>query len=161
MQEKLKINELFIYIISQVIGAILAAFILCFIASGYPGFDLVQSGFATNGYGSHSPGNYSLEACFLIEVLMTFIFTLIVLGSTSKKSNSMFAPLAIGFALTLIHLVSIPITNTSVNPARSTGPALVYGGPALKQLWLFWIAPLLGAFLAGIKYKLFFQKEQN
>lgn len=138
------------YIIAQVLGAIAASAVLAFIASGKPGFDLVASGFAANGYGEHSPGGYALSAAFACEVVMTFFFLLVILGTTAKRAAAGFAPLAIGLTLTVIHLVSIPVTNTSVNPARSTGPALFVGGWALEQLWLFWLAPIVGAALAGV-----------
>lgn len=141
------------YIISQVLAAIVASAVLAFIASGQPGFDLVASGFAANGYGGHSPGGYSLGAGFVSEVVMSFFFLLIILGATSRDAPPGFAPIAMGLALTLIHLVSIPVTNTSVNPARSTGPALFVGGWALSQLWLFWVAPLLGAAIAGVVWR--------
>jgi len=140
------------YIIAQVIGAIAAAALLYVIASGQPGFDL-SGGLASNGYGAHSPGGYSLFAGFITEVVMTFMFLMIILGSTDARAPQGFAPIAIGLGLTLIHLISIPVTNTSVNPARSTGPALIVGGWALAQLWLFWVAPLLGASLAGVAYR--------
>lgn len=141
------------YIIAQVVGAIIAAFTLYVIASGQAGFDLATSGLASNGVGEHSPGKYSLEAGFLIEVLLTGFFLLIIMGSTSAKAPAGFAPIAIGLGLTLIHLISIPVTNTSVNPARSTGPALVEGGIALQQLWVFWLAPLVGGALGGWIYR--------
>ena len=144
-------SDLLPYVISQVSGAIAASGILYAIASGKSGFNLA-AGMASNGYGDHSPGGYSLSAGFIAEVAMTFVFLMIILGSTDARAPKGFAPIAIGLGLTLIHLVSIPVTNTSVNPARSTGPALVVGGWALKQLWLFWIAPLLGAALAGLAY---------
>jgi aquaporin Z len=140
------------YIVSQVAGAILAAAVLKAIASGAPGFD-VSGGFASNGYGDHSPGHYSLSAALLMEVVMTAIFLFVIMGSTHKKAPAGFAPIAIGLALTLIHLVSIPVTNTSVNPARSTGPALFVGGWAVSQLWLFWVAPILGAALGASLYR--------
>ena len=140
------------YIIAQVIGAITAAVLLYVIASGKPGFDL-SGGLASNGYGAHSPGGYSLFAGLLTEVVMTFMFLMIILGSTDERAPKGFAPIAIGLGLTLIHLISIPVTNTSVNPARSTGPALMVGGWALAQLWLFWVAPLIGAGLAGVAYR--------
>jgi aquaporin Z len=140
------------YIISQVIGAVLAAWILATIASGN-GTDAVAGGLAANGYGEHSPGAYNLTTSLITEVLMTFFFLVVILGSTSDDAPKGFAPLAIGLALTLIHLVSIPVTNTSVNPARSTGPALLVGDWALSQLWLFWLAPILGAALAGGLWK--------
>jgi aquaporin Z len=122
------------------------------VASGKAGFD-VAAGFASNGYDSHSPGQYSMAAALLIETVLTFMFLLVILGSTDKRAPAGFAPIAIGLCLTLIHLISIPVTNTSVNPARSTGPALFVGGWALAQLWLFWVAPLLGASLAGLVYR--------
>ncbi|RXA21761.1 aquaporin Z [Methanosarcina sp. MSH10X1] len=140
------------YIISQLAGAIIAAFVLWQIASGQPGFNLVESGFAANGYGEHSPGGYSLYAALITELVMTFMFLIIILGSTDYRAPAHFAPIAIGLGLTLIHLISIPVTNTSVNPARSTSQALFVGGWAIQQLWLFWIAPIVGAILAGIVY---------
>ena len=133
-------------------AAIVGAGVLYLIASGAPGFDLA-GGFASNGYGEHSPGKYSLFAGLVTEVVMTMVFLFIIMGSTHGKAPAGFAPLAIGLGLTLIHLVSIPVTNTSVNPARSTGPALFVGGWALAQLWLFWVAPLVGGALGGIIYK--------
>ena len=136
------------YIIAQVAGAVLAAWLLAIIASGN-GTDAIAGGLASNGFGDHSPGGYSQASAFITETLMTFFFLLIILGVTDPRAPAGFAPLAIGLALTLIHLVSIPITNTSVNPARSTGPALMVGGWALQQLWLFWVAPVLGAVCAG------------
>jgi len=147
-------GELLPYVIAQVAGAIVAAFVLSVIASGKPGFDLVASGFAANGYADHSPGNYSLVAALVAEVVMTFMFLMIILGSTDKRAAAGFAPIAIGLGLTLIHLISIPVTNTSVNPARSTGPAVFAGGWALSQLWLFWVAPIVGAAIAGVVYPL-------
>jgi aquaporin Z len=141
------------YVVAQVGGAIVAAAVLYFIASGKAGFDLAASGLAANGYGDHSPGKYSLGAGFVTEVVMTFMFLIVILGVTDARAPKGFAPLAIGLALTLIHLISIPVTNTSVNPARSTGPALIVGGWALQQLWLFWVAPLIGAALAGVAYR--------
>ncbi|MDW9489973.1 aquaporin Z [Sinorhizobium meliloti] len=139
------------YVIAQVAGAIIAAAVLYVIATGKADFQL--GSFAANGYGEHSPGGYSLTAALVTEVVMTFFFLIIILGSTHRRVPAGFAPIAIGLALTLIHLVSIPVTNTSVNPARSTGPALFVGGWALSQLWLFWIAPLFGAAIAGIVWK--------
>jgi len=136
------------YIVAQVAGAIVAAAVLYLIASGKPGFEL--NGFASNGYGDLSPGKYSLGACLLTEVLMTFFFLYVIIGCTSKGAAVGFAGIPIGLCLTLIHLVSIPVTNTSVNPARSTGPALFAGGAYIAQLWLFWLAPLVGAVLAGV-----------
>jgi aquaporin Z len=140
------------YIGAQVLGAIVGAFVLKLIASGAPGFD-VAAGFASNGFGEHSPGHYALGAAFVTEVVMTFMFLMIILGATDARAPAGFAPIAIGLGLTLIHLISIPVTNTSVNPARSTGPALFVGGWALSQLWLFWVAPILGAAAAGVAYK--------
>ena len=145
---RIKATDLAPYIIAQLIGAVLAAWVLATIAAGN-GTDAIAAGLAANGYGDHSPGHYSQAAAFSIEVLMTFFFLLVILGTTSEGAPVGFAPLAIGLTLTLIHLVSIPITNTSVNPARSTGPALLVGGWAISQLWLFWVAPILGAVLAG------------
>ena len=145
---KFKAQGILPYIVAQVIGAVLAAWVLSIIASGN-GTDAIAGGLASNGFGEHSPGGYSQGAAFLTEVLMTFFFLLIILGCTDERAPAALAPLAIGLALTLIHLVSIPVTNTSVNPARSTGPALMVGGWALQQLWLFWVAPILGAVLAG------------
>lgn len=145
-------KDLLPYMTAQVLGAIVAAGVLYLIASGQAGFDL-SGGLASNGYGEHSPGQYSLMTGLLIEVVMTFMFLMIILGATDKRAPAGFAPLAIGLGLTLIHLISIPVTNTSVNPARSTGPALIVGGWAIQQLWLFWIAPLVGAALAAITYK--------
>lgn len=140
------------YIVSQVLGAIAAAAVLYFIASGAPGFD-VAKGFASNGYGEHSPGGYSLASALVTEVVMTMFFLLVILGATDKRAPAGFAPIAIGLALTLIHLISIPVTNTSVNPARSTGVALFVGDWAVNQLWLFWLAPLVGAVLGALTYR--------
>jgi aquaporin Z len=145
-------SELPGYIIAQVAGAVAAAGILYVIASGAPVFS-TDGGFASNGYGEHSPGKYSLTAALLIEVVMTFFFLLIILGATDAKAPAGFAPIAIGLALTLIHLVSIPVTNTSVNPARSTGQAIFTGGWALQQLWLFWVAPIIGGVVGGVVHK--------
>ncbi|WP_420235302.1 aquaporin Z [Pseudomonas sp. ABY48] len=146
-------RELPAYIIAQVIGGVLAATLIYFIASGKEGFDLAASGLASNGYGEHSPGGYSMAAGFVTELVMTAMFILIILGATDKRAPAGLAPIAIGLALTLIHLISIPVTNTSVNPARSTGPALIVGGWAIEQLWLFWVAPLLGAVVGGVSYR--------
>ncbi|WP_200813411.1 MULTISPECIES: aquaporin Z [Photobacterium] len=140
------------YIASQVLGGIAGAGVLYIIASGHAGFDLAN-GFASNGYGAHSPGHYSLLSSFVTEVVMTFMFLFVILGATHKLSSPQMAGLAIGLALTLIHLISIPVTNTSVNPARSTGPALFVGDWATSQLWMFWVAPLIGAVLAGVVYR--------
>ncbi len=145
-------SELAPYIIAQVFGAIAGAGVLYVIASGQAGFDL-SGGLASNGYAEHSPGGYSLVACLVTEVVMTFMFLIIILGATDARAPKGFAPIAIGLGLTLIHLISIPVTNTSVNPARSTGPALFVGDWALSQLWLFWVAPIVGAVLAGVVYK--------
>jgi aquaporin Z len=141
------------YVIAQVLGGIAAAGALYFIASGKAGFNL-SDGLASNGYEDHSPGGYSLQACLAAEVILTFMFLMIILGSTDKRAPAGFAPIAIGLGLTLIHLIGIPVTNLSVNPARSTGPAVLVGGWALGQLWLFWVAPLVGAVLAGVVYPL-------
>jgi len=141
------------YVVAQVAGAVAGAGLLYLIASGHAGFDATGGGFASNGYGDHSPGGYSLAACVATEVAMTFAFLFIILGSTHGNAPKGFAPIAIGLGLTLIHLISIPVTNTSVNPARSTGPALFQGGWAIGQLWLFWLAPLVGAALAGVVYR--------
>jgi aquaporin Z len=140
------------YVIAQVVGAVVASAVLYAIASGAPGFELAK-GFAANGYGEHSPGQYSLFSGLIAEVVLTMMFLFIIMGSTHGKAPAGFAPLAIGLGLTLIHLVGIPVTNTSVNPARSTGPALFVGGWALAQLWLFWVAPLIGGALGGILYR--------
>jgi aquaporin Z len=145
-------KELGPYIISQVLGGIAGAAVLYMIASGKAGFDLA-AGFASNGYGEHSPGGYSLLAAFVCEVVMTMMFLLIILGATDERAPKGFAPLAIGLGLTLIHLISIPVTNTSVNPARSTGVALFAGDWALAQLWLFWVAPIAGALLGAAIYR--------
>jgi aquaporin Z len=140
------------YIIAQVLGGIVAGGVLCFIASGRPGFD-VSAGLASNGYGAHSPGGYSLASALVTEVVMTMMFLLIILGATAKRAPQGFAPIAIGLGLTLIHLISIPVTNTSVNPARSTGVAVFVGGWAVAQLWLFWVAPIAGALLGAVAYR--------
>jgi aquaporin Z len=150
---RFKSGEILPYWAAQVAGALLGAFLLSLIASGKAGFDLVGSGFAANGYGDHSPGGYSLGAGFVAEVVLTFFLLLVILGATDRRAPAGFAPLAIGLALTLIHLVGIPVTNTSVNPARSTAPALFVGGWALAQLWLFWVAPIVGAGLAGAVHR--------
>ncbi len=143
--------ELIPYIVAQVLGAVAGAWVLSIIAGGQAGFS-TAAGFAANGYGEHSPGKYTLAAGFAAEAVLTFFFLLIILGSTDKRAPQGFAPLAIGLGLTLIHLIGIPVTNVSVNPARSTGPALFVGGWALQQLWLFWVAPIVGAVLAGLVY---------
>ena len=151
-------SELLAYIVAQVAGGIVASGVLYVIASGKEGFSLA-GGFASNGYGAHSPGGYSLLACLVAEVVLTMFFLLIILGSTDERAPKGFAPIAIGLSLTLIHLISIPVTNTSVNPARSTGPAIFVGGWALGQLWLFWVAPILGAVIAGVIYNSLFCAE--
>ncbi len=145
------------YVVAQVLGAIAASTVLYIIASGKSGFD-VHAGFAANGYGAHSPGGYSLLACFVCEVVMTCFFLIVILGSTHERAPKGFAPIAIGLCLTLIHLISIPVTNTSVNPARSTGPALFMGGWAIHQLWLFWLAPIVGGSLGGLIHHWLFEK---
>jgi len=142
-----------VYVLAQVLGAIAAAYTLYVIASGQPGYVLEPNGLAVNGVAEHSPGGYSLVSGVVIEVVMTLFFLLVIMGSTHSSAPAGFAPLAIGLALTLIHLISIPVTNTSVNPARSTGPALVVGGLALHQLWIFWVAPIIGAVLGGRLYR--------
>lgn len=147
------------YVISQVAGAVVGAGILFVIASGKVGFD-VGGGFASNGYGANSPGGYTIVAALVAEVVMTFFFLIVILGSTHERAPAGFAPIAIGLALTLIHLVSIPVTNTSVNPARSTGPALFVGGWAIRQLWLFWLAPIIGACLAGLAHRYLFKEAE-
>jgi len=144
-------SELPGYVAAQVAGGILGAGVLYVIASGKAGFDLA-SGFASNGYAAHSPGGYSLIACLVAEVVLTLMFLLIILGATDRRAPQGFAPIAIGLGLTLIHLIGIPVTNLSVNPARSTGPAVFVGGWALEQLWLFWLAPIVGAAIAGVLY---------
>ncbi len=149
---RFKANELVPYILAQVAGGIAGAGVLYLIASGKSGFDL-SAGFASNGYGEHSPEKYSMVAAFIAEFVLTMMFLLIIMGSTDKRAPAGFAPLAIGLGLTLIHLIGIPVTNLSVNPARSTGPALLVGGWALTQLWLFWLAPILGAAVGGLLYR--------
>lgn len=145
-------NQLLPYIVAQLLGGLVAGGVLFLIASGHPAFD-VSAGFAANGYGEHSPGGYSLTAAFITEVVMTMMFLFVIMGATDERAPQRMAPLAIGLCLTLIHLASIPVTNTSVNPARSTGVALYAGGWALSQLWLFWVAPILGAVVGAFLYK--------
>lgn len=145
-------SELLPYVIAQVAGAIIGAGVLYLIASGKAGFD-IAGGLASNGYGEHSPGKYSLLSGFVAEVVLTFMFLVIILGATDKRAPQGFAPIAIGLGLTLIHLIGIPVTNVSVNPARSTGPAIFVGGWALQQLWLFWVAPIIGALLGAVVYR--------
>lgn len=156
-------SDLFVYIGSQIFGSVAAAGVLYFIASGKPGFTLSGTNpLATNGYGlEHSPGGYSLLACFIAELVLTFLFLLIILGATDNRAPQGFAPIAIGLGLTLIHLISIPVTNTSVNPARSLGPAMFVGSWAIQQLWLFWLAPIVGAFLAGTFYHQVFETPSS
>jgi len=151
-------KDLIPYIVAQVLGAIAAGGVLYVIASGKAGFD-VSAGFATNGYADHSPGGYSLQAALVCELVMTFFFVMIIMGATDGRAPAGFAPIAIGFALTLIHLISIPVTNTSVNPARSTGVAVFQGGWALAQLWLFWVAPIIGGAVGGFVYRALFESE--
>ena len=155
---RFKGSDVIPYIIMQVIGGIVAAGVLYVIASGKAGFSL-SGGFASNGYGEHSPGGYPLSSALVCELVMTFMFLLVILGSTDKRAPAGFAGISIGLALTLIHLISIPVTNTSVNPARSTGPAIFVGGWALSQLWLFWVAPIIGALVAGVFYRWLFAEE--
>jgi aquaporin Z len=152
------VSELVPYVIAQVLGAIAASTTLYFIASGKAGFDL-SSGFAANGYADHSPGGYSLGACLLAEIVLTFFFLFVILGATDRRAPQGFAGIPIGLSLTLIHLIGIPVDNLSVNPARSTGPALFVQGWALQQLWLFWIAPIIGAALAGLAYSVLFKED--
>jgi aquaporin Z len=151
-------GEFLPYVMAQVLGAIAASGVLYVIASGHPAFT-VTAGFASNGYAEHSPGGYSLLACLVAEVVLTMFFVIVIMGSTDGRAPKGFAPIAIGLALTLIHLVCIPVTNTSVNPARSTGPALFVGGWALRQLWLFWVAPIVGGVLGGGIYRALFGEE--
>jgi aquaporin Z len=145
-------KEVIPYVIVQVIGGIAGAAVLYVVASGHPGFD-VSAGFAANGYGDHSPDNYTLASALVVEIFLTFGFLFVIMGATDKRVPAGFAPIAIGLALTLIHLISIPVTNTSVNPARSTGPAVFVGGWALGQLWMFWVAPIVGGVLGGVIYR--------
>jgi aquaporin Z len=152
-------KEIAPYIIAQLVGAIAGAGVLLLIASGKAGFD-VSAGFASNGYGAHSPGGYTLTAALLSELVMTFFFLIVILGATDERAPKGFAPIAIGLALTLIHLISIPVTNTSVNPARSLGPAVFVGGWAISQLWLFFVAPILGAALAGTAHRLLMTENE-
>ncbi len=142
-----------LYVAAQVLGAIVAAFLLLYVAQGNPAYDLATNGLAANGFADHSPGHYDIGAALVIEIVLTAVFVWIIMGSTDGRAPAGFAPIAIGLGLTLIHLISIPVTNTSVNPARSTGPALVVGGWALQQIWLFWVAPLVGGALGGWLYK--------
>ncbi len=155
--KRFPVSDLLPYIVAQVAGAIAAAGVLYVIASGKAGFDLA-GGFASNGYGEHSPGGYSLLACLVAEIVLTAFFLIVIMGSTDSRAPKGFAPIAIGLCLTLIHLVCIPVTNTSVNPARSTGPAIFVGGWALHQLWLFWLAPIVGGVLGGGIYRALFSE---
>ncbi len=157
---RFKATEALPYVIAQVVGALAGAGVLYLIASGKGGFT-TAGGFASNGYGVHSPGGYSLTACLVAEVVLTFMFLLIIHGATDRRAPAGFAPLAIGLGLTLIHLIGIPVTNTSVNPARSTGPAVFVGGWAMAQLWLFWVAPLAGAIAAGLLYRTCFEAKES
>jgi aquaporin Z len=154
-------KELAPYVAAQVLGGIAGAAVLALIANGKPGYDLAASGFAANGFGEHSPGGYSFTAGLVTEVIMTFMFLLVILGATHRKAPTGFAGLAIGLVLTLIHLISIPVTNTSVNPARSTSQALFVGGWALQQLWLFWVAPVAGALLGGVVHRTLLQGKEE
>ena len=156
--KRFSLKDLPAYVVAQVLGGLAGAGVLYVIATGKPGFEL--GGFAANGFAENSPGGYSLEACLVAELVLTFMFLMIILGSTDRRAPQGFAPIAIGLGLTLIHLVGIPVTNTSVNPARSTGPAVFVGGWAIQQLWLFWLAPLAGAALAGIVYPLIWGSDE-
>ena len=156
--KRFSFKDLPAYVVAQVLGGMAGAGVLYVIATGKPGFEL--GGFAANGFAENSPGGYSLEACLVAELVLTFMFLMIILGSTDRRAPQGFAPIAIGLGLTLIHLVGIPVTNTSVNPARSTGPAVFVGGWAIQQLWLFWLAPLAGAALAGIVYPLIWGSDE-
>jgi len=154
VSKRFPVSELPAYVVAQVLGRAAGSAVLYVIASGKAGFDLA-AGFASNGYGAHSPGGYSLASCLTAEVVLTFMFLMIILGATDTRAPKGFAPIAIGLGLTLIHLIGIPVTNLSVNPARSTGPAVFVGGWAVEQLWMFWVAPILGAAIAGVVYSVF------
>jgi aquaporin Z len=158
--KRFPVSELLPYVIAQVAGGLLGAGVLFLIASGKAGFD-VSTGFASNGYAEHSPGGYSLTACLIAEVVLTFMFLMIIMGSTDKRAPKGFAPIAIGLGLTLIHLIGIPVTNLSVNPARSTGPAVFVGGWAVQQLWLFWVAPIVGAAIGGVVYSSLLEEKET
>lgn len=158
--KRFSFSELPAYVVAQVAGGIVAATVLYVIASGKAGFSL-SNGFASNGYAAHSPGNYSLLACFVAEFVLTMFFLMIIMGATDRRAPSGFAPIAIGLGLTLIHLIGIPITNLSVNPARSTGPAVFVGGWAVAQLWLFWVAPILGGIVGGVLYLTIFEADKK
>ena len=149
------------YIVSQVVGGLIAATVLYFIATGQAGFDVAASGFAANGFGEHSPGQYSMTAALISEVVMTMMFLIIIMGATDERAPQGFAPIAIGLGLTLIHLISIPVTNTSVNPARSTAVAVYVGDWATSQLWLFWVAPIVGAIIGAVAYRSLFSAKQD
>ena len=161
LAKRFKMSELLPYVVTQVVAAIVASAALFVVANGVDGFSAKDSGFATNGYGDRSPGGYSLLAVIVIEVILTAVFLYVILGATDTRAPKGFAPLAIGLSLTLIHLASIPVSNTSVNPARSTGPALFAGADALGQLWVFWAAPLVGGAIAGLTYALMFGKDTD
>lgn len=158
--KRFPVGELFHYIVAQVLGGIAGAGVLYVIASGKEGFSTV-GGFAANGYGAHSPGGYTLVSALVAEIVLTFFFLMVILGSTDKRAPKGFAPIAIGLALTLIHLIGIPVTNLSVNPARSTGPAVFVGGWAIAQLWMFWVAPIIGAAIAGTVYSAVFEEHEE
>jgi len=158
--KRFPLSEVLPYIVAQVVGGIAGSTVLYLIASGKEGFSL-SGGFASNGYGAHSPGGYSLMACFVAEVVLTFFFVLVIHGATDHRGVTGFAGLAIGLTLTLIHLIGIPVTNLSVNPARSTGPAVFVGGWAVQQLWLFWVAPILGGIIAGVVYNAVFEESRK
>ena len=158
--KRIPASDILPYIVAQVLGAIAGAGILYVIASGKAGFSLT-GGFASNGYGANSPGGYSLLACLVAETVLTFMFLIVIMGSTDERAPKGLAPIAIGLCLTLIHLISIPVTNTSVNPARSTGPAIFVGGWAIQQLWLFWVAPIVGAAVAGAVYAFVFAEQKT
>jgi len=156
---RISFSDVIPYILAQVIGGIAAAGVLYLIASGKAGFDVTASGFAANGFGEHSPGEYSLQAAVIAELVLTAFFLIVIHGATDKRAPAGFAPLAIGLALTLIHLISIPVTNTSVNPARSTAVAIFQGTWALQQLWVFWLAPLVGGIIGGLIYRFLLQRR--
>ena len=158
--KRFPLSEVLPYIVAQVVGGIAGSTVLYLIASGKEGFSL-SGGFASNGYGAHSPGGYSLMACFVAEVVLTFFFVLVIHGATDHRGVTGFAGLAIGLTLTLIHLIGIPVTNLSVNPARSTGPAVFVGGWAVQQLWMFWVAPILGGIIAGVVYNAVFEESRK
>lgn len=160
VSKRFPMSELAHYVVAQVLGGIAGAGVLYVIASGKAGFSL-EGGFASNGFGEHSPGAYNMMSCLTAEIVLTFMFLMIILGATDKRAPQGFAPIAIGLGLTLIHLIGIPVTNLSVNPARSTGPAVFVGGWAVEQLWLFWLAPLIGAAIAGVVYSTIFEQQSE